>query len=228
MCEPVSMISAGIAGAQQIAGHAAETSAARGRNNAKLKNYHRQNRQYEVTANLDNVQYLNQVQEQEVDQDRTYQAMLDQWSDTDAQLNNLFAQADFEIEDAIIAMHEDSYAGTQTGRTAARLAGKSAMEAGRTKSRALHSKMMAVEEADRSKTATYRAAKHDSHKLFMDVAFAPVHGFRPARPEMEAGPSKAGLLLGLAGTGFQGVKAGLGNKGKDIGERTAVDMGMFT
>ena len=131
-----------ISGAQQIAGHQAEAGAARGRNNAKLKNYHRQNKEYEVTANLDNVQYLNDVQEQEVQQDATYQAMLDQWSNTDAQLKSLFAQEDFKIEDAIVKMHQDSYAGTQTGATAARLAGKSALEAGRAKSRSLHNKMM--------------------------------------------------------------------------------------
>ena len=195
-----------ISGAQQIAGHQAEAGAARGRNNAKLKNFHRQNEEYKVTANLDNVQYLNDVQEQDADQDRTYQAMLDQWSDTDAQLKNIFKQNDHAIEDAVIKMHENSYAGTQTGKTAARLAGKSAMEAGRTKSRALHNKMMAVTDANRQKSRTHTAAKHDSHKLFMDVAFAPVHGFAPAAPELEAGPSKAGLILGLAGTAVQGKK----------------------
>ena len=211
MCEPVTMATMAISGAQQVAGHAAEAGAARGRNNAKLKNFHRQNEEYKVTANLDNVQYLNDVQEQDADQDRTYQAMLDQWSDTDAQLKNIFKQNDHAIEDAVIKMHENSYAGTQTGKTAARLAGKSAMEAGRTKSRALHNKMMAVTDANRQKSKTHTAAKHDSHKLFMDVAFAPVHGFAPAAPELEAGPSKAGLILGLAGTGLQGAK----------------DMGMF-
>ena len=211
MCEPVTMATMAISGAQQIAGHQAEAGAARGRNNAKLKNFHRQNEEYKVTANLDNVQYLNDVQEQDADQDRTYQAMLDQWSDTDAQLKNIFKQNDHAIEDAVIKMHENSYAGTQTGATAARLAGKSAMEAGRTKSRALHNKMMAVTDANRQKSKTHTAAKHDSHKLFMDVAFAPVHGFAPAAPELEAGPSKAGLILGLAGTGLQGAK----------------DMGMF-
>ena len=200
------MATMAISGAQQIAGHQAEAGAARGRNNAKLKNFHRQNEEYKVTANLDNVQYLNDVQEQDADQDRTYQAMLDQWSDTDAQLKNIFKQNDHAIEDAVIKMNENSYAGTQTGKTAARLAGKSALEAGRAKSRALHSKMMAVDEANRQKSKTYRAAKHDSHKLFMDVAFAPIHGFRPAAPEMEAGPSKAGLILGLAGTAVQGKK----------------------
>ena len=63
----------GIAGAQQIPGHAAETSAARGRNYAKLKNYDRQIKQQDVVANLDNVQYLNDVQEQEGQQDALYQ-----------------------------------------------------------------------------------------------------------------------------------------------------------
>ena len=218
----------GVQAAGQMAQHGAETSAARGRNNAKLKNYHRQVKEQDVQANLDNEQYLSDVQEQKADQDATYQAMMDQWSDTDAQLNALFAKEDFAIEDAIVEMHEKSYAGEQTGATAGRLAGKSAMKAGRAKARAIHAKMFAVDEANRQKSKTYKAAKHDSHKLFMDVAFAPVHGFRPAKPAMEAGPSKAGLLLGLAGTGFQGVKAGLGNKGKKIGDREMVDLGMFT
>ena len=207
-----------ISGAQQVVGHQAEASAARGRNNAKLKNFHRQNEEYKVTANLDNVQYLNDVQEQDADQDRTYQAMLDQWSDTDAQLKNIFKQNDHAIEDAVIKMHENSYAGTQTGATAARLAGKSAMEAGRAKSRTLHNKMMAVTDANRQKSKTYTAAKHDSHKLFMDVAFAPVHGFAPAAPELEAGPSKAGLILGLAGTGLQGYKDYKANTPAKVGK----------
>ena len=202
----------GISGMQQIAGHQAESSAVRGRNAAKIKNYNRQNQEYNVIAQLDNVQYLNDVQEQDADQDRTYQAMLDQWSDTDAQLKSLFAEQDFAIEDAIVEMHENSYAGTQTGRTAGRLAAKSAMTMGRKKARALHSKMFAADEASRAKEKTYKAAKHDSHKLFNEVRFAPVHGFRPAMPEMEAGPSKAGLILGLAGTGLKGYKAGMANK----------------
>ena len=206
MCEPVTIASAAISGAQQVAGHQAEMSAARGRNNAKLKNWHRQTREYEVTANLDNVKYLSDVIDQDQDQDKTYQAMLDQWSDADAQLKQIFATQNFAIEDAIVEMHEGSYAGTQTGATAARLAGKSAMEAGRKKARAIHSKMFAVDDANRQKGKTYTAAKHDSDMLFRDIAFAPVHGFAPATPEYEAGPSKASLILGLAGTGLQGFK----------------------
>ena len=202
--------------AGQVAGHQAETAAARGRNNAKLKNHHRQTKEYEVTANLDNVQYLNDVQEQEIDQDYTYQAMLDQWSDTDAQLKSIFAEQDFAIEDAIVEMQKNSYAGTQTGATAARRAAAPVMEMGRKKARALHSKMFAVDEANRAKAKSHRAGKYDSHKLFQDVAFAPIHGFGPAAPEMEAGPSKAGLILGLAGSGLKGYQAFQHNTADDV------------
>jgi len=201
---------------QQVAGHAAEAGAARGRNNAKLKNYHRQNEEYNVLANLDNVQYLNDVQEQEIDQDATYQAMMDQWSDTDAQLKSIFAENDFAIEDAIVKMHQGG-ASEQTGASAARASiGKDVMALGRAKTRSLHNKMFAVDEANRAKSKTHRAAKHDSHKLFNEVRFAPIHGFRPAAPEMEAGPSKAGLVLGLAGTGLKGYKQWKGNTPGDI------------
>ena len=113
-------------------------------------------------------------------------------------------------------MQQNSYAGEQTGRTAGRLAAKPVMEMGRKKARALHKKMFAVDEASMAKAKTHRAAKHDSHKIFMDVAFAPIHGFRPARPEMEAGPSKAGLILGLAGTGLQGYKDYKANTADDV------------
>ena len=202
--------------AGQVAEHNAQAAAVRGRNNAKLKNYYRQQKEYEVQAQLDNVQYLSDVQEQDADQDATYAAMLDQWSDTDFQLKKIFHDHDHAIEDAIIEMHEKSYAGTQTGATAGRLAAKSAVAMGRKKARALHSKMMAVDEATMSKQKTYRAAKSDSQKLFNEVRFAPIHGFRPAAPEMEAGPSKAGLVLGLAGTGVKAYKQWKSNTPGDV------------
>ena len=121
----------GISGAQQIVASQAEDAAVDARNAGKLKAHARAQRQYDVTANLDNVQYLNDVQEQEGQQDALYQSLLDQWSADDAELKSLFAQQDFAIEDAIIAMHEGSYAGEGTGGSAARLAGASARKAGK-------------------------------------------------------------------------------------------------
>ena len=209
----------GLGMAQQVAGHNAETAAARGRNNAKLKNYHRQQKEYEVTANLDNIQYLNDVQEQDADQDATYAAMLDQWSETDFQLKKLFAAKDFEIEDAIIKMHQGG-ASEQTGASAARASiGKDVMELGRAKTRAIHEKMMSGKEATMAKEKSYKAGKNDSRKLFMDVAFAPTHGFNPVQDtNFEKGPSKAGLVLGLAQSGFQGFKDYKANKADPVGK----------
>ena len=193
--------------AQQVAASSAEDAAVDARNAGKLKAHARAQRQYDVTANLDNVQYLNDVQEQEGQQDALYQSLLDQWSSDDAELKSLFAKQDFAIEDAIIAMHEGSYAGSQTGATAARLAGASARKAGMAKSRALHAKMTAVDDVNRTKQTSWKQAKDKSHALHQEVAFAPVHGFRPAAPAMEGKKSKAGVLLGLAGTGLKGFHA---------------------
>ena len=188
----------------QVAGHQAESAAVSHRNAGALKAHQRAQEEYNVKAQLDNVQYLNDVQEQDVQQDRTYQAMMDQWSSDDLQLKNIFAKNDFEIEDAIIAMHEGGYAGTQTGKTAGRLAAKSAKEAGYRKSRAIHNKMMAQRETNMRKGQAFKEASDRSRDLHMDVAFAPVHGARPAAPHLEQQPSKAGLFLGLAKSGLTG------------------------
>ena len=206
----------GLGMAGQVAGHQAETAAARGRNNAKARNNYIQQREYEVKANLDNVRYLSDVQEQDNQQDATYAAMLDQWSDTDFQLKKLFQAKNFEIEDAIVKMHQGG-ASEQTGASAARASiGKDVMALGRAKTRAIHEKMMAGKEATMAKEKSWKAGKNDSHKLFMDVAFAPIHGFGPAKPEMEAGPSKAGLILGLAGSGLKGYQAFQHNTADDV------------
>ena len=197
----------GLGMAGQVAEHGAQTDAARAKNNAKARNNHIEQRRYEVKANLDNVKYISDVQEQDADQDKTYAAMMDQWSDTDYQLKSIFASQDFAIEDAIIAMHKGG-ASEQTGASAARASiGKDVLALGKAKTRAIHSKMMAVDEANRAKDKSWKGGKNDSHKLFMDVAFAPTHGFAPvADTNWEKGPSKAGLVLGLANTGWQGYQ----------------------
>ena len=209
----------GLGMAGQVAGHQAETAAARGRNNAKARNNYIQQREYEVKANLDNVRYLSDVQEQDNQQDATYAAMLDQWSDTDFQLKKLFQAKNFEIEDAIVKMHQGG-ASEQTGASAARASiGKDVMALGRAKTRAIHEKMMAGKEATMAKEKSWKAGKNDSHKLFMDVAFAPVHGFAPPEDRsFESGPSKAGLVLGLAQSGFSGFKAYKANTAPGVGK----------
>ena len=122
----------------QIAEHNAQNQAIAGRNRAKLRNFEEQNRLYDREVMLDRAQYRNDIQLEDIKQDDIYRAMVDQWTQEDAKLNRLFAQSDQTIEKAVRKMYENEYAGTQTGRTAARLAGKSAKQMGQEKSEILH------------------------------------------------------------------------------------------
>tara|TARA_R100001594_G_scaffold88977_1_gene123322 strand:- start:7282 stop:7857 length:576 start_codon:yes stop_codon:yes gene_type:complete len=189
-------------------GFMAESQATKDRNNAKRENWIRQNKEYDVTANLDDVKYLNDISENKIQNDLVYQAMLNQWQVDDQQLDKIFREQDHKIEDAIIEMHANDYAGTQTGATAARLAAAPVREMGMMKSRALHEKMFAVKETKLKKEITWHEKSTKSWNNFMDqVAFAPAHAFRPAPPIYERGPSPAGMILGVAGS----IAGGMGD-----------------
>ena len=196
--------------AGQVMEHSAKGAAVKGRNRAKLKNFEEQNRQYKTEVMLDNNEWKNNVQVQEGEQDQVYQAMITQWTEQDQQLDKIFAEADHKIEKAIVEMYENDYAGTQTGATAARLAGKGAKKLGQYKSQVLHNVMMAQDESILRKDTIHQKAKNDSIALHEKVKFAPIHGPTPIAPELEAKPSAAGLVLGLAKsavTGYASAKA---------------------
>ena len=204
--------------AGQIGQHQAQAAGVKGRNRAKLKNFEAQNRQYLTDVMFDNAEWKNEVQVQDIEQDQIYQSMVQQWSEQDKQLDKMFAQADQKIEKAIVEMYENEYAGSQTGRTASRLAAKGAKKLGQYKAEVLHSKMMAQEEVDLRKDTIHTEAGTKSLAAFEKIRFAPIHGHTPMAPELEAAPSKAGLVLGLAQTAL-GTAASAGVfKAPDIGD----------
>ncbi len=210
MCEPVTMLSTGLGMMGQVAEHNAQNQAIAGRNRAKLRNFEEQNRLYDREVMFDRAQYRNDMALEDVKQDDIYRAMVDQWTQEDQKLNRLFAQSDQKIEKAIVKMYENEYAGTQTGRTAARLAGKSAKKLGQEKSEILHNLMMSKEEAIVSKDIQREQAANKSRDIYEQIRFAPIHGPTPMAPEMEPKKSSAGLILGLAGSavsGYQDFKA---------------------
>ena len=149
---------------------------------------------------FDNAQYRNDISVVDIQQDQLYTAMVDQWTQEDVKLNKLFAQTDYKIEEGLIEMYENEYAGTGTGATAARLAGKSAKKFGQKKSQLLHSLMMSEEEAAIAKDAIHGQTKDKSRNLHEEIAFAPIHGPTPMAPEMEPKKSSASLILGLGST----------------------------
>ena len=206
MCEPLTIASTALSGMSQVMGHQAEQQAISGRNRAKLRNFEEQNRLYDREVMFDRAQYRNDMQLEDIKQDDVYRAMVDQWTQEDQKLDRLFAQGDQKIEKAIIKMHESDYAGTQTGRTAGRLAAKSAKKLGQEKSEILHSLMMSKEEATVSKEISQKQASSKSRDLYEQVRFAPIHGPTPMAPELEPPKSSASLLLGLGQTAIGGWK----------------------
>ena len=199
MCEPTT-IGAVFSGMGQIAEHNAQNQAIAGRNRAKLRRFEEENRLYDREVMLDRAQYRNDIQLEDIKQDDVYRAMVNQWTEEDQKLNRLFAESDQKIEKAIIEMYENEYAGTQTGRTAARLAGKSAKKLGQQKSEILHNLMMSKEEAIISKEIQTQEARSKSRDLYEEIRFAPIHGPTPMAPEMEPKKSSASLIFSLGAT----------------------------
>jgi len=191
--------------AGQVMAHQAEGQAVAGRNRAKLRNFEEQNRLYKRDVMFDRAQYRNDMIKGDIDYDSIHQSMVDQWTQDDLQLKELFAEHDHKMEKALIEMYESDYAGTQTGRTAGRLAAKSAVKMGQESSRSLHNLMMAKEKAITSKDMAHREATSKARSTYEQIRFAPIHGPTPRAPEMEPKPSSAGLLLGLAGSAVGAV-----------------------
>ena len=214
--------------AGQVAEHNAQNQAIAGRNRAKLRNFEEQNRLYDREVMLDRAQYRNDIQLEDIKQDDIYRAMVDQWTQEDAKLNRLFAQSDQKIEKAVRKMYENEYAGTQTGRTAARLAGKSAKQMGQEKSEILHNLMMAEEESTLSKDMIREQSASKSRDIYEEIRFAPIHGPTPMAPELEPKKSSAGLILGLASSavgGFQQADAFSSDKYLKMGTDLNIDYG---
>ena len=187
----------------QVAEHQAANQAIAGKNRAKLRNFEEQNRLYDREVMLDRAQYRNDMALEDVKQDDVYRAMVDQWTQEDQKLNRLFAESDQKIEKAVIEMYENEYAGTQTGRTAARLASKSAKKLGQKKSEILHNLMMSKEESIVAKDIQAEQGREKSRDLYENIRFAPIHGPTPMAPELEPKKSSASLLLGI-GTSIAG------------------------
>jgi len=184
----------------QVAEHQAQNQAIAGRNRAKLRRFEEENRLYDREVMLDRAQYRNDIQLEDIKQDDVYKAMVNQWTQEDQKLNRLFAESDQKIEKAVRKMYENEYAGTQTGATAARLAGKSAKELGQEKSEILHNLMLSKEEAAVSKDIQTEEARSKSRDLYEQIRFAPIHGPTPMAPELEPKKSSASLILGIGQT----------------------------
>ena len=199
MCEPATIGAvAGVGSA--LAGYQAEAAGVSYRNKAKLKNFERQNVQYLTDAMLDNAQYKQDQLREDREQDQIYRNMINQWRANDRELDKIFAKGSFKMEKAIREMHQNDYAGTQTGATAARLAAKSTKEMGFKKAEYVHEMLMA-EKTKVDKDETIRDhSQWDSWDMYEKVRYAPIHGHAPVAPLLEAKPSPLGAIFGAVGS----------------------------
>ena len=185
---------------QALAGYQAEVAGVNYRNKAKLKNFERQNVQYLTDAMLDNAQYKQDQIQEDTEQDKIYQNMINQWRQNDRELDQIFAKGNFKIERAIREMHSNDYAGTQTGATAARLAAKSTKEMGFKKAEYVHEMLMAEKTKVDSDDRARDKAQWDSWDMYEKVRYAPIHGHAPVAPLLEAKPSPLGAIFGAVGS----------------------------
>ena len=145
--------------------------------------------------------------------------------DAHNQLDKLFAKHDFKVEKAIRKMYKNEYAGTQTGNTAARLAGKSARELGYTKAKSINEKMFAKEEVELKKDRYKTEADSTQWDIYDKIRFQPIHGHAPPPPLMEAAPSRAGMMLSIAGSVFGGFADAGVFKAPSTGLKTNLGLG---
>ena len=199
MCGPAAAIGAISSVGSALAGYQAEVAGVNYRNKAKLKNFERQNVQYLTDAMLDNAQYKQDQLQEDSEQDRIYQGMINQWRQNDQELDKIFAKGSFKMEQAIREMHQNDYAGTQTGATAARLAAKSTKEMGFKKAEYVHDMFMAEKSKELSDDRARDKAQWDSWDMYEKVRYAPIHGHAPVAPLLEAKPSPLGAIFGAVG-----------------------------
>ena len=184
---------------QAIAGYQAEVAGVKAENKARLKNFERQNVQYLTDAMLANAQYKQDQIQEDTKQDQLYMAMINQWRENDRQLDEVFAKGNFKMERAIREMYENDYAGTQTGATAARLAGKSTKEMGFKKSEYIAEMFLAEKDKVFKDESARDRSQWRSWELYEKVRYAPIHGHAPVPPLLKAKPSMAGALFGAIG-----------------------------
>ena len=224
MCDPVSAGMFAINAVGQVGEHQAKGNAVDARNRARLSKFDRDNQDYLNEVQLDNAEYNNSVIAADIEEEAYFGAMVNQWEQYDEQLDQIFANRDFRVQEALIEMYQDDYAGTQTGATAARRAGENARKFGHKKAEETAKALLAQEESYIKKEGSRLETMSKIDQLYEKVRHPPVHGHTPIPPELEAKPSSASLVLGLASSalqayGFSKMTKPVKTGAKPLGER---------
>ena len=200
MCDPVSAGMFALSAASQVAQHQQARSGVKLRNRQRLSQFDAANENYEVEVMLNNNVWKNDVIVNEYEEQEVFMAMQSQWQQYDAQLDQLFAEADFKLQDSLIKMYKNEYAGEGTGVTAGRRAAQSAREHGFRVAEETSKLILNMEDVELRRESIGIEGNQKINALFEKVRFPPVPGQTPIPPSLEAMPSSASLFLGLAGS----------------------------
>ena len=208
MCEPVSLglglLSAGSSGLSAYAGHKQAQDQAAAQNRSIANQANQRNRKYELDSLQGIADYNQQVMDVSMQQDEAALAAM-----------RAFSEEDLKLQDA-----EDQIRVAQQEIAAKRLGVKNANEGGRSRGYGLN----AIKEQGRAEALLYsnlerqsisryrrnldtkRQADAQRQKLFTQVANPYRPGPAPSsNVEFVKGPSKLGLVAGLAGAAVDGV-----------------------
>ena len=198
---------AGVGAAGSIATHQAEKSKAAQANRAKLLNYNREVDNWKFNEMVNANIFSNEALENDRIQDNLYTDMLDTWMDLDFEHSKLEGETSQGIEEAIRKMYQNDYAGTQTGRTASRIAGQSAKALGFAKVGLLRELMFSKKETQLQRDQALKKQEQESIKWWTELGrFTPIPTRAPSKAAMEAGldrgPSGWALGANLLNTGL--------------------------
>ena len=198
MCDPVSAGMFAVSAVSQVAQHQQARKAVDHRNRARLNKFDADNDSYLVETMLNNNVWKNDSIVAEYEEEAQFGAMIGQWQEYDEQLDKLFADADFKLQDSLIKMYKADYAGEQTGVTAGRRAAQNIREHGFRMAEETANLVLNTELVQLNKDRSRNITQSNINSIFEKVRFPPVPGQTPIPPQLEAKPSNASLILGLA------------------------------
>ena len=196
MCNPVAMFAVNTAGA--IGQHQSQKAQVKARNRAKLANFDAENSAYLRDVTLGNASYRDKVVQQEVKLDQIFKGASEKWQEQDMLMEEVYTKHAFNVQDIMIGKAKASYAGTQTGRTAARLAAEPSRAAGMAMAKSVRDVVLNSRKVQLNKEIIANDADRRSRAQWEQVRQAPVPGHTPVAPQLEAGPGIGGLLLNIA------------------------------
>jgi len=187
-------------------------------NRAKLKNYEHRVKKWENDHLLNTASWKNDVLNSDQEHDDLYLNMVDQWSQQDRQLDEIFRKGDQKFEQAIIEMYENDYAGAGGGVTAMRLAQQSARKAGQEKARIVDQMLFKKGTVMDEKERVQRDTSRKQLSVYNKIRFPPVQGHAPHAPlDLEAAPSKTGMHLQQLDAFVGGVSTAAGGIAPSVG-----------